>query len=108
MKGEREAPRVCVPKRAMAAAEGEVDVLDEILRRLDSGVAVDNSQSLAAELGVDHQTDVVRAIKTLEAAEYVLASKHASELLELTAEGEDYNRMLKPGESTDFGFCVAK
>ena len=27
---------------------------------------------------------------------------------QLTAEGEDYNRMLKPGESTDFGFCVAK
>lgn len=26
----------------------------------------------------------------------------------LTAEGEDYNRLLKPGESTDFGFCAAK
>lgn len=26
----------------------------------------------------------------------------------LTAEGEDYNRMLKAGETTDFGFCVAK
>ncbi|MDO9451700.1 MAG: cellulase family glycosylhydrolase [Stagnimonas sp.] len=41
-------------------------------------------------------------IETLWKARYSLSKG------QLTAEGEHYNRLLKPGEQTDFGFCVAR
>ncbi|MDP3856790.1 MAG: cellulase family glycosylhydrolase [Stagnimonas sp.] len=41
-------------------------------------------------------------IQTLWRARYTLSGG------QLTAEGEDYNRVLQPGESTDFGFCAAR
>lgn len=41
-------------------------------------------------------------IQSLWKARYTLSGG------QLTAEGEDYNRILKPGETTDFGFCAAR
>lgn len=41
-------------------------------------------------------------IQTLWNARYSLSKG------QLTAQGENYNRLLKPGEQTDFGFCMAR
>jgi len=71
----------------MAAAE-PVDLVQAVLDAIVADDTVEDSRSIARRYGVDHQEQVVGAIKKLESAEYVVTEKRSLDELEATAEGK--------------------
>ena len=82
--------------------------------RIDSQLIIDSqwNEGYCARVLVSNQGSEATAwrvtvpvsgrIQNLWKARYTLSNG------QLSAEGEDYNRILKPGETMDFGFCAVK
>lgn len=79
------------------------DALDRILNDLSSSDSV-SSLDLATALKVDHQEVIVKAMKTLEAAEFLVAKKVNYETVSLTDEGA---AILAEGKTPEFKFFEA-
>lgn len=75
-----------------------------LLGALTANGSIASSLDIAGENGVDHQEVVVRAIKTLEAAEYVTTEKRTFDVNGLTDEGV---AMLASGRTPEMALFQA-
>lgn len=88
----------------MAAAEDVADALvNGLIEAINTSEKVDNSIGFAEKKNVDHQ-EVVRAIKTLEAAFYVTTEKKQNEIYELSKEGLE---MVQCGKTPEMALFLA-